>query len=156
MADRGRKRKPSALTALSGGKPSADEPIPSAGEVLAPTDLSLGAREVWDRLAPDLIAKGVLTPWDVDEFAALCDAVERHDRSRHHLDLDGEVVESPVFDRNGKQTGVRQQLSPWWQVWKGANEVILRYGARFGLSPAERAHLKVGHGRNDQGSDLLT
>jgi phage terminase small subunit len=45
-----------------------------------PDTLTEGAGEVWDRLAPDLIARNVLTPSDVDEFVGFCDAVARRDR----------------------------------------------------------------------------
>jgi P27 family predicted phage terminase small subunit len=148
MGKRGPKKAPTAVAQLHGDKTAGvDEPMPAPGQIVAPTNLSDGARGVWERLAPDLIHTNVLTPWDVDEFAAFCDAVERRDRAAAHLDADGEVIESPVFDRNGKPTGTRIVLSPWWQVWKGANEAMLRFGARFGLSPADRADLKVGHGR---------
>jgi phage terminase small subunit len=94
----------------------------------------------------------------VDEFAAFCDAVDRRDRSADHLDRDGEVIETPVYNRHGERSGERTVLSPWWQVWKGANDAMLRFGGRFGLSPSDRAALKVDHGRQRQsnGEDLLT
>lgn len=153
----GRPRKPAALKALS-GETAAAGPEPSSGSLCCPTNLSPGAQAVWNRLASDLIDKRVLTPWDVDEFAAFCDAVDRRDRSAEHLDREGEVIEAPVFNRNGERTGERLQLSPWWQVWKGANEAMIRFGGRFGLSPSDRAALKVGDGREQQpkGEDLLT
>lgn len=142
----GRPPKPTAVKKLRGERKDRinnDEPIPS-GPAACPTNLSEGAQAVWKRLAPDLVAKGVLTAWDVDEFAAFCDAVDRRDRAAEHLDTEGEVIESPVFDRNGVRTGERIVLSPWWQVWKGASEAMVRFGGRFGLSPADRAQLKVG------------
>jgi phage terminase small subunit len=68
------------------------------------------------------------------------------------------VIEAPVYNRHGDRTGERIVLSPWWQVWKGANEAMLRFGGRFGLSPSDRAALKVTNGREQQskGQDLLT
>jgi len=157
-----RPRKPTAVKKLAGERKdrmNANEPQPS-GPASCPTNLSAGAQEVWKRLAPDLVAKGVLTAWDVDEFAAFCDAVDRRDRAAEHLDSQGEVIDQPVFDRNGKETGSRLVLSPWWQVWKGANEAMVRFGGRFGLSPADRAQLKVGGANGSrQGKDparLLT
>lgn len=153
----GRPRKPAALKALS-GEQTTDGPSPAAADVSCPLNLSDGAQSVWRRLAPDLVAKRVLTAWDVDEFAAFCDAVDRRDRSAERLDSEGEVIQSPVFNRNGERTGDRTVLSPWWQVWKGANDAMLRFGGRFGLSPSDRAALKVGdHGREQsKGEDLLT
>jgi P27 family predicted phage terminase small subunit len=137
------------LKALRGDKNAGKgEPVPAAGDVRCPTNLSPGARDVWKRLAPDLIAKGVLTPWDVDEFAAFCRAVDLNDQAQEHIDSEGAVVEAAVFDRNGKPTGFRLQVSPWWQVWQGTADKVLRFGSRFGLSPSDRAQLKVGDGRN--------
>lgn len=156
----GRPAKPTNLKVLHGDAPSRinyDEPKPGKQTVRMPSDLSPGAKKVWKRLAPDLIRTGVLTPWDVDEFSAFCDAVERRSRAAKALDKDGEVVEEPVFNRNGDLTGHRPALSKWWQVWKGANESMLRYGARFGMSPSDRSQLSIG-GNSDgnKGADLLS
>ena len=154
-AGQGRPSKPTALKLLHGDRKdrvNTREPVP-VGEVVAPATLSKGAREVWNRLAPDLIAKQVLTAWDVDDFAAFCDAADRRRRSAVALDKAGEVVEVPVLNRDGEEVGTRWVTSPWWQIWKGANEAMLRFGARFGLSPSDRASLKVGgdEPRSDKG-----
>ena len=60
-----------------------------------------------------------------------------------HLDKHGEVIRAPVFDRNGKPTGQRIVTSPWLSVWKAATDAVLRYGARFGLSPSDRSQIKT-------------
>jgi phage terminase small subunit len=153
----GRPRQPTALKSVKGERKDRvndDEPVPSTGEVVCPSSLSNGARDIWNRLAPDMISKGTLTPWDVDEFAALCDALERLDRSSQHLDAEGEVIEAAVFDRNGQPTGARMVQNPWWQIYKGANELVLRYGARFGLNLREagRALLRASSRPGGRGS----
>jgi P27 family predicted phage terminase small subunit len=154
----GRPSKPTNLKVLHGDRPdriNRQEPLPEP-KVVMPGDLSTGAKKVWKRLAPDLQKKGVLTSWDIDEFASFCDAVARHAEARKQLDKEGEVVESPVFNRNGEMTGYRKELSKWWQVWKGANEAMLRYGARFGMSPSDRSQLSIGGNSDGQGADLLS
>lgn len=146
MGARGPKPKPTNLRVLHGDKKSRinkNEPIPSDAEVRIPGHLSDGATAVWDRLAPELVERGVLTTWDVDEFAAFCDAADRTERSRRTLDAQGEVTEQAVFDRNGKQTGYRVAQNPWFQIWKTSNELMQKFGARFGLSPSERSQIKV-------------
>ena len=45
-----------------------DEPIPEQGGVVRPVELEADARAIWNRLAPDLIEKRVLTSWGVDAF----------------------------------------------------------------------------------------
>ncbi|HEX9993922.1 MAG TPA: phage terminase small subunit P27 family [Acidimicrobiales bacterium] len=132
-----------------------DEPLPSAGEVTAPSWLAEGALAVWSALAPDLERQRVLTAWDVEAFATYCDAVERHRRAAENLDRQGEIVEAPVFNRNGERTGERLEKNPWFFVWKDCAEIMSRYGARFGLTPSDRSQLKVGSD-GEKGSDLLT
>jgi len=123
------------------------EPIPDLGDVVPPADLSDEARTVWDSLAPDLVRKDVLTPWDVDAFVVLCNAIVLGRRAQRMIDKDGPIVEAPVFNRNGEITGERVQRSEWLMVLKDANTDFARFGARFGLTPADRAGLKVGDGK---------
>ena len=155
MGKRGPKKTPTHLALVRGARKDRinnQEPQPSEGDIVAPVGLSEAAAEVWDRLAPDLIAKEVLTPWDVDEFVGFCDAVARRDKARAKLDADGEVIEAAVFD-HGKPTGTRIVLNPWWQVWKASNDAVMKYGARFGLSPSERSQIRTGGGPGGQGAD---
>ncbi len=160
MGKRGKPAAPTALKLVRGTRSdrvNRSEPQPDAEEIVAPDWLSDDAREVWDRVAPDLEAKGVLTAWDVETFAAWCDAVVRLRHAVEALDLEGEVVETPVFDRNGAQTGSRWAKNPWMFVWKDANEVVARVGARFGLTASDRSQLQVGDGQpSNPGERLLS
>lgn len=154
MGKRGPRPKPTAVRLLHGDRGDRvnfSEPQPAEGDVTAPDRLTEAAREVWDRLAPDLIVRNVLTPWDVDEFVGFCDAVARRDDAIAKLAQHGEVIAASVFDRNGKLTGRRLVTSPWFQIWKAANDAVLRYGARFGLSPSDRSQIKVTTARRDHG-----
>lgn len=157
----GRRPAPTKVKELKGEK-RADrrnnaEPVPGVGDISPPSNLSAGAGAVWDRLAPDLTAQGVLTPWDVDAFAILCDAIDRSDTAREHLDAEGAVTEQPVFNRNGEKTGVRVLANPWWKVYKEAADLAAKYGCRFGWTPSDRASLKVGHDEpTAPGADLLS
>ncbi|HLU76136.1 MAG TPA: phage terminase small subunit P27 family [Nonomuraea sp.] len=144
IGKQGGHKKPRALAAVEGDRPDRinfDEPVPADGEVRAPDRLSDEARAVWDRIAPDLVARKVLTPWDVDSFATFCDAVARHRRAAARLDADGEVVEG--------HRGVAAK-NPWWQIWRDAADVMVKMGSRFGLNPADRTQLSVG---GDEGDD---
>jgi len=154
MGKRGPRPKPTAVRVLHGDRKdriNTSEPRPAAGEVVAPDRLSPSARRTWDRLGPDLEAKGVLTFWDVDAFAAYCDAVARRDAAARELDAHGEVVRADVFDRNGKATGHRTVVNPWHRVWKDATDSMLRIGARFGLTPSDRSQVKTTPEKNDRG-----
>lgn len=160
MGSRGPAPKPTELRILHGEKNknriNTAEPKPTAVEIRCPAHLSPGAKRVWRRLAPDLIAKRVLTAWDVDEFASFCDAADRHREASVELDRSGTVVEEPIVSKTGEVVGHRMVLSKWWQVWKGSSEVMLRCGARFGLSPSDRSQLSIKGDRDDaKGAERL-
>jgi P27 family predicted phage terminase small subunit len=154
-----RKPAPTALKVVKGTRRDRInhlEPVPDASEVIAPAWLEGEALAHWNRLVPDLVAKRVMTSWDVPVFAVLCEAHRQWIEAQRHLDADGVLVEAPVFDRNGKQTGTRSVRSPWWFVQKDCNDLLLRVGGKFGLNPVDRAQLKIDTGHRFDGEDLLT
>lgn len=73
----------------------------------------------------------------------MCDAVVLRHQAQQVIDVEGAVIEQPVYDRHGDLSGTRVVRSQWMLVWKDANDVIARVGARFGLSPSDRAGLKI-------------
>lgn len=155
----GRPRKPTKLAVLHGDRKdriNTAEPQPSVLEVSPPEWLSDQARDVWSRLAGDLAAKGVLTAWDTEAFASWCDAVVRRRGAVEHLQLQGEVIELPVYNKNGEMTGTRMAKNPWTFVLNEADAQMQKYAARFGLTPSDRASLSIGKGSADADDDLLT
>ncbi|MBA0126294.1 phage terminase small subunit P27 family [Haloechinothrix sp. YIM 98757] len=159
---RGPGKKPTNLAYLHGDhkknpqRVNAQEPAPSQQDITPPSWLSRPARTVWQTYAPDLIAKNVLTAWDVEMFATFCDAAARRRRAARRLERQGEVIELPVFNKNGEQTGVRLGKNPWLLVLREADAQVQRYGARFGLTPSDRADLTIGEPDRDPDADLLT
>jgi P27 family predicted phage terminase small subunit len=101
---------------------------------------------IWHRLAPDLERKGVLTAWDVDEFAVVCDAVARHRKAAEILDTEGETGENRFGER---------VVQPWFRVWMDSAATLAKFGGKFGLSPSDRAQLKVGDATKQE-DDILT
>lgn len=160
MGKRGPAKTPSNIAYLHGAR--ADrindaEPVPSELDIVAPSWLPAPARTVWKAYAPDLIRKKVLTAWDVEIFAAWCDAAARRRRAVRKVSRDGEVIELPVFNKNGEITGHRLGKNPWLLVLSEADAQVQRYGARFGLTPSDRADLKIADdGDADEDDDLLT
>jgi P27 family predicted phage terminase small subunit len=159
MGKRGPAPKPTNVRVLHGDRKdriNTDEPVPGAGEVVPPEWLPTAAVEVWRLYAPDLRTKGVLTAWDVEAFAVWCDAVVRRRRAAAELEAQGEVIEMPVFNKNGEMTGHRFGKNPWTLVLNEADAQVQRYGARFGLTPSDRAQIKVGGSSRDPNADLLS
>ncbi|MCU1356394.1 MAG: Phage terminase, small subunit [Acidimicrobiales bacterium] len=152
----GRPNKPTNLALIAGDRKdriNTDEPIPAVDDVQPPEWLSTRALAEWHRLAPDLEAKGVLTAWDVQAFAEWCDAVATVIEATEHLEDEGYIVERKVFDRNGVETGFRYVPNDWQYVKARALEITGKRGARFGLTPAERASLAIDRGGTGDGKD---
>jgi phage terminase small subunit len=141
----GRPRKPTHLKVLAGDdkknpqRMNRAEPQPAAGAIVPPWPLTPTAQEVWDRLAPDRIAKGVLTPWDVDAFALFCEAVA--------------LARAKVRGTRGRpEPGAASPVSEL----RAAVSMADQLGGKFGWTPSQRAGLTIGDGDAKRGDDLLT
>jgi P27 family predicted phage terminase small subunit len=138
MGRRGPKPAPNHLKVLQGAKESRlnrEEPIPSdVAPVVAPPSISEGGRVVWDRLAPDLIDKKMLTPWDVDTFTVFCEAVATYHDCREMM--------GRQYTALGAAGGVIK--SPYWQIMRDCSAVMAQFSSRFGMTPGDRASLKAG------------
>jgi P27 family predicted phage terminase small subunit len=130
----GRKRRPTALVGIDGGKARPNEPKPAKVTVRMPRGMTDRAKEQWRRLAPDLIAKGVLTAWDVDLFMLYCESWSLWEQARRLVADEGPLI--PGAHGN-------QVTHPAVRIQRDAVEQIRRLGAQFGLSPSDRAGLKV-------------
>lgn len=111
-----------------------DAPLPGDTSVKPPSELPADAQAIWDRLAPDLIAKKVLTAWDVDAFASFCRSVAVYNRAATEVD-------SLPLTAKGAAGGVTVQ--PSFRVMQAADAMMRSSGQRFGLTPGDRAALKV-------------
>jgi P27 family predicted phage terminase small subunit len=85
-------------------------------------------------LAPDLEDKGVLKSWDIELFSAFCESAALY---RHCLDQLG------TADLTVPGSLKNQVVNPLWRIAKDAADVMLRIGARFGLTPSDRAGIDM-------------
>ncbi len=133
----GRRPRPNHLKALEGVRESRlnrDEPIPTEAAVVPPVELEPAAQAVWDRLAPGLIAARVLTAWDVDMFAVYCRSQALFNRAVGEVEAEGASTER-------KYQGL--VLSPAFRVMVAMQKTVTAIGSKFGLSPADRAMLRI-------------
>lgn len=135
-----RPRRPDHLKAVAGTEEryrNHNEPQPETAGVdlkVPPRGLGAGPSRVWRRLAPDLVKKRMLTPWDVDAFSAYCIAVAQYNDIRRAVTKNGTVT-----------TGSQGQLvvSPYFRAQHVALDAMMRLGARFGLTPGDRANIAM-------------
>lgn len=152
MGKRGTKPKPTALRVLHGDREdriNRNEPQPAAKEVDCPDWLPPLAVEIWERLGPDLAAKGVLTFWDVDLFARFCWLTAQNRELMAIVEAEGLIV-------NGDK-GVRVK-NPAMQLVRDTTAQMVSIGARFGLTPSDRSQLSLGteEGNADGAERLLS
>lgn len=157
MGKRGPAPAPTGLRLVRGDRKSRvnrNAPIPPPTDPRPPSWLSRDALDVWKRLATSLEKRECLSAWDVDNFAGFCTAVALRAEAELHLQEEGAVVEAPVYDKNGKHVGSRLQRNQWLLVAKQAADEVARVGARFGLTPSDRAQINLGDAEAED--DLLT
>ena len=134
---RGRKPKPVALRVLEGNpgkRPIGREPRPAGGQPSCPAHLSPTAKAEWKRLARMLNQIGILTQADRAALAAYCQAYGRW------VEAERKLAETPTLIR--LPSGYIQP-SPWLAISNKQMELMQRYMAELGLTPAARARLAV-------------
>lgn len=139
----GRIGKPTHLKILEGVQESRinrDEPTPAEASLQPPSELSDAARAVWNRLAPDMIDKKVLTAWDLDQLVIFCDAVAVYHECKNLMGSN--------YTERGAAGGIIK--SPFWQIMRDCQSMMTQIGARYGLTPADRARLAVGDSDPDE------
>ncbi|MEV6897463.1 phage terminase small subunit P27 family [Amycolatopsis sp. NPDC051372] len=159
MGKRGIPPAPTALKVLHGVKPSRinhTEPKPDTGEVVPPRQLDPRAQAIWDRLAPDMIRKGVLTPWDVDSFATFCSMVVVNQDAIADVEQNGTSMTTVVRELQNGEVIYDLRKNPAWQVARESAALIVTLGGRFGLNPSDRSQLSMGEASGDADDDLLT
>jgi P27 family predicted phage terminase small subunit len=138
-------RKPSAWRRAQGnrGKRAWNhaEPQPPKDHPDCPTHLSDEARAEWFRLVDVLQEMGVVTVIDRAVLAAYCQAYGRW------VEAEEKLKETPLLIKT--PSGYIQQ-SPWLNIANRQMELMGRYMAEIGLTPASRSRIVVAGGPRDQ------
>ena len=152
MAVRGRKPLPTALKVLEGDRGKGrrplnkNEPIPSQENILCPPWLLPEAKAEWNRLAPSLIAMGILTIHDTEAFAGYCQAYARWREADEYLTQNGTFFTTP--------SGYMQQV-PQVSIAMQNLKIMQSLCSEFGLTPASRARLFANSGDQNTEDDLM-
>lgn len=160
MGSRGPARKPTNLAILHGEtRPSRlnrNEPKPAMAEVVPPEWLDERALAVWNRLAPDMKAKGVLTPWDVDAFAQLCAVVVVAQDALADIAKNGTQCTTVIRELSDGTLIYGLRKNPAWQIARESAGLLVSLGGRFGMNPSDRAQLTMDGKAGEPGDDLLS
>jgi P27 family predicted phage terminase small subunit len=108
------------------------EPQPPEGTPDCPEHLSDEARTEWHRLVDTLVSMGVITIVDRAVLAAYCQAYGRW------VEAERKLQETPVLFKT--PSGYVQQ-SPWLNIANRQMELMGRYMAEIGLTPASRSRI---------------
>lgn len=146
MGMRGPNPKPTALKLLEGnpGKrrlKNTGEPMPEPPSDMPkpPSRLLPEAKKEWRRLAPPLLALGVLTEVDLSAFAELCQ------NYAYYVNTDKEITKmgsQTVFAMQKTPSGYMQQ-HPILSLRRQYYETWRKGLADFGLTPASRARIAL-------------
>lgn len=135
----GRKPKPTAQKRAAGnpGKRRLNDAEPEFESLLiappAPSWMADYAREMWDKLAPELIDAKVLTRTDLHVLEGFCSAYSRWREAEEDVTRNGITIKSMMG----------RSKNPACTVANEAMRQMTSYGAALGLDPASRARLVV-------------
>jgi P27 family predicted phage terminase small subunit len=108
------------------------EPVPPEGTPDCPAHLGEEARAEWYRLVDTLVGMGVVSVVDRAVLAAYCQAYGRW------VEAEEKLKETPLLIKT--PSGYVQQ-SPWLTVANRQMELMGRYMAEIGLTPASRSRI---------------
>lgn len=141
----GRKPRPTALRRRNGnpGKRGHNPAEPGAPDALprCPDHLSAAAKKEWRRLATPLHRMGVLTVTDRAALAAYCQCWARW------VEAELRLAETPLLLKT--PSGYVQQ-SPWLSVSNKQRDLMGRYMAELGLTPASRTRVAMNQGAGSE------
>jgi P27 family predicted phage terminase small subunit len=136
----GRPRKPIALKILDGTyRADRDGPagasVPAGGAPEPPPDLAGEARAFWGQVVPGLCARGVAAACDAPALACMCQWWARYRRFGEMLDQSaGAPAEEAPTPANLYRLVLNTGIA-----WSNFDKIA----CRFGLTPADRAKLRV-------------
>lgn len=143
----GRRPKPTALKILQGnpgGRPlNLLEPKPPTGPVIKP-ELSPGAAEVWDEVAPICLAMGTLTTGDVKAFGTYCELQATFTRATREKARPGftPFLHTTMVDSAGNEhQNIKEH--PAIRQERDTAAAMRPYYEKFGLEPVGRARIQV-------------
>lgn len=143
----GRPPQPTAIKKLKGvqkDRINEHEPQPDqALDLSAPKGLPIDSRQLWDRLAPDMARKRVLTSWDLEALEHYCRLNHQAAVAWADLEKNGNVIVKPVKELRDGTVIYSTMKNPNWQVYRDAVATAHTLGTSLGLNPAARSKIST-------------
>jgi len=133
---RGRKPKPPALRVVDGNtrkRAPVESPELPPGIPACPAHLDAVAEAEWNRIAPLLSDRGILSEADAGILAAYAQAYGLWKQASEKLSADTQVVKSP---------GGYPIQNPWLAIANRHRKDMVAYAAELGITPAARGRVK--------------
>jgi P27 family predicted phage terminase small subunit len=113
-----------------------------------PSDLCVEALEEWDRVVPDLNAKGLLAKVDRAVLVTYCDAVAKQRLARRMLDVEG------LMSTGQKGEPIKH---PLWMVYTQSGTLIAQLAKELFASPNARLRSQLPEAPDveTEGADIL-
>jgi P27 family predicted phage terminase small subunit len=141
----GRPRKPTAKHKLDGTfrkdrhGDRADVGMDLPGQPIMPAGLSDDARELWVRVVGQLTRSKVAVEIDTSQLEAMCRWWARYlENERHACEFSHDIEAGDMYEKRAKR------------AWDAFDKVA----SRFGLTPADRAKLKLPEDKNQKTDPL--
>jgi P27 family predicted phage terminase small subunit len=152
---KGRPSKPTNLKLVTGnpGRRSLNknEPKPDDASISAPLWLDNDSASVWDEIAPQISAIGLLTTMDVQMLAIGCVAISQFRTAAKQTGAT--LVKSKVVENSdGEPVERGHHVNPWLVAQSMSFKQAMAVLAQFGMSPAARSRV-VADPENENGKN---
>lgn len=159
---RGRKPKPPALKLLDGnpGKRKIPTPAVVSGAPDCPEWLTDEAQAEWDRVVPDLDAKGLLDKVDRAALTAYCQAVSILKEAEAAIEDHGIItfmIRKAYRDEDGNEIEIEASATPnpAVRIAAQAATTVRSFASEFGLTPVSRARLPTSNEPDEDSATRL-
>lgn len=133
---RGRKPIPTALKLVRGNPGNRplpeNEPTPDAKAPTCPAFLTASAKAEWKRIAPELVALGLLSQIDRAALAGYCQCYGRWEKAERDLKRRGAIIKT--------RTGAQIQ-NPHLAIANKALRQMREFLVEFGMTPSARTRV---------------
>ena len=140
-----RDRKPLDLHDLQGTKPAYVLPDSDVGpgRPKYPKGISGDAKSAFKRLTKMLEDRRTITQGDAEILRLYAHLFDRHERALEHVRLEGEIVPTQTFSKDGNSTITVMKLNQWLKIAETCETKMAALLTQLGLTPRTRTQVKT-------------